>query len=300
MELLKKRCVTSTYLADKYEISVRSVYRYIDVLSANGVPVFCSRGRYGGIKIADNYKLPATLLTKNEQEEVISALNLLKGARPNVDVAAIRDKFAAVDSADVSKNLYMAGDKLVLEGVIGDSRLFYGKVQPLSRAIDECKTVKILYHDRGGEITERNVRPHAFVLKDMMWYLYAYCELRKGFRTFKISRIEKLSVTDETFTRIPKDEFTPWKLDFQEDAPTADLLLYVKESARYDVEEWLGVECVKQQKNADYPYCAAATVQYGDTLISKLMSFGDGIKIMSPRDVKNALTDAARALISSY
>lgn len=122
MDLLKSRKITARYLSDKYEISLRSVYRYVDVLSSSGVPVFSERGRHGGITIADNYRLPATLLTKTEQSDVLSALSLYKGADPLCDVDVIRDKLLSVNTSDDAEKLIMSGDKLILEGVIGDEK----------------------------------------------------------------------------------------------------------------------------------------------------------------------------------
>lgn len=122
MDLLKSRKITARYLSDKYEISLRSVYRYVDVLSSSGVPVFSERGRRGGITIADNYRLPATLLTKTEQSDVLSALSLYKGADPLCDVDVIRDKLLSVNTSDDAEKLIMSGDKLILEGVIGDEK----------------------------------------------------------------------------------------------------------------------------------------------------------------------------------
>ena len=69
-ELLAKKKVTAKYLAEKYEISVRTVYRYLDVLAAGGVNFFTDRGRNGGIKIADDYKLSASYLTDAEKQLV--------------------------------------------------------------------------------------------------------------------------------------------------------------------------------------------------------------------------------------
>lgn len=112
MDLLKSRKITARYLSDKYEISLRSVYRYVDVLSSSGVPVFSERGRRGGITIADNYRLPATLLTKTEQSDVLSALSLYKGADPLCDVDVIRDKLLSVNTSDDAEKLIMSGDKL--------------------------------------------------------------------------------------------------------------------------------------------------------------------------------------------
>ena len=140
MDLLKSRKITARYLSDKYEISLRSVYRYVDVLSSSGVPVFSERGRRGGITIADNYRLPATLLTKTEQSDILSALSLYKGADPLCDVDVIRDKLLSVNTSDDAEKLIMSGDKLILEGVIGDEKLYRAKIEPLSKAIDENKS----------------------------------------------------------------------------------------------------------------------------------------------------------------
>ena len=108
MDLLKSRKITARYLSDKYEISLRSVYRYVDVLSSSGVPVFSERGRRGGITIADNYRLPATLLTKTEQSDILSALSLYKGADPLCDVDVIRDKLLSVNTSDDAEKLIMS------------------------------------------------------------------------------------------------------------------------------------------------------------------------------------------------
>lgn len=299
MDLLKTRKVTARYLSDKYEISIRSVYRYIDVLSGSGVPVFTERGRGGGVTIADNYRLPATLLTKDEQSDVLSALSLYKGANPARDVDAIRDKLLSVNTSDDAKSLIMSGDKLILEGVIGDEKLYRAKIEPLSKAVDDQKKVTVVYHDRGGEITTRTIHPHAFVLKDFIWYVYAFCELRQSFRMFKISRIEKLKVTDEPFDRKSRDEFTPWNLS-PETSQSIIILLYVKEEARYGVEEWLGVECVKPQKNKSFPYVASSQVAFDDTLIPKILSYGSAIKVLEPQSLVKDIVASAHNISTLY
>lgn len=299
MDLLKSRKITARYLSDKYEISLRSVYRYVDVLSSSGVPVFSERGRRGGITIADNYRLPATLLTKTEQSDVLSALSLYKGADPRCDVDVIRDKLLSVNTSDDAEKLIMSGDKLILEGVIGDEKLYRAKIEPLSKAIDENKKVTVVYHDRGGEITTRTIHPHAFVLKDFVWYVYAFCELRNGFRMFKISRIEKLKVLDDSFERKPRDEFTPWNLS-PEKSQSINVLLYVKEAARYMVEEWLGVECVKPQKNKIFPYVASSQVAFDDTLIPKILSYGSDVKVLEPQSLVKDIVNAAHNIDALY
>lgn len=283
MELISKRKVSASYLAEKFEVSPRSIYRYLDILSENGVSVFTTRGRYGGIQLADNYRLPATYLNKAELSEILSGLTLLKSTAPSTDIQPIIDKLLSINSATSAENLVLSNDKLFVDGgLIGDETLYLNKVLPMKTAIDSDIVVNIAYHDRGGEVTYRDIEPHAFVLKNSVWYVYAFCRLRQGFRMFKISRIEKLRLTAQQFTRREKTEFTPWKLDYEEAYPSINLLIHLREEARYDIEEWLGVECVKKNSDAVWKYSATASVKHDSSLLSRLMAFGNKIKILSP------------------
>lgn len=296
MELLNKQKVTAQYLSEKFEISQRTVYRYIDKLSFNHIPVFTSRGRNGGIQIADNYRLRANYLTKDEQSDIITALNILEKTKPNVNSENIKNKLLAMHDSDKAETLILDSHKFIIEGgLMGDALLYRSKIEPLLEAIDNTKIVSIVYHSRDGEISTRDIEPHAFVLKDLVWYVYGYCLLRKSFRMFKISRIEKLKMLDTTFKKRSKDEYTPWKLDFNNSFTTVNLLLGVNNAVRYDVEEWLGIECVSKSANADWPYTASAKVQYDGNLIPRLLSFGNNIKILSPI----AIRDKALSIIGN-
>jgi Predicted transcriptional regulator len=140
----------------------------------------------------------------------------------------------------------------------------------------------------------------AFVLKNLVWYLYGYCRLRNDMRTFKISRIEKLAVTENTFVRRDLNDFPIWTLDFNDDYETVNLLLGVKPEARYDVEEWLGIECVVPSKNVAYPYTASAAVRFDSNLVPRLLAFCDNVKILSPSTLRDAVKNAANAIAVSY
>lgn len=301
MELISKRKVSAAYLAEKFEVSARSVYRYLDVLSENGISVFTTRGRYGGIQLADNFRLPATYLSKDELSEILSGLTLLKSTTPSTNIQSIIDKLLSINSATSAENLVLCNDKLFVDGgLIGDENLYLNKVLPLKTAIDGDIVVNIVYHDRGGEMTTRKIEPHAFVLKNNVWYVYAFCYLRDGFRMFKVSRIEKLQLTAKQFTRKQKSAFTPWKLNFEETYPSINLLLHLKEEARYDVEEWLGVECVKKNSEKVWKYTASASVKNDSNLLPRLMAFGDTIKILSPTSLTDQALSTAKQILKNY
>ncbi|MEG2456979.1 MAG: YafY family protein, partial [Clostridia bacterium] len=302
IELLSKRKVSARYLSEKFEISIRTVYRYIDILSANHIAVFATRGRNGGIQIADNYRLPAGYLTIDEQSDIFSALTLLSSATTNSNAENIKTKLLALNTFTKADNIVMSSDKLYVDGdLIGDETLYRNKVEPLKKAIDLTQMVSIVYHDRGGEISLREIEPHAFVLKNLVWYVYAYCHLRNGFRMFKISRIEKLLVMPEKpFIRRERASFTPWNLENNNEYKSINLLLLLKNSVRYDIEEWLGIECISKNENLDWPYSASATVKSNDTLISRLLSFGSEIMVVEPLSLKEKTISSAKNLIKLY
>ena len=82
-ELLSKKCVKAQYLAYKFEVSVRSIHRYVSALEGAGVPIYTLRGNQGGFAIIDTYKFSSTFMTVNEFEQTINALTAITESVPN-------------------------------------------------------------------------------------------------------------------------------------------------------------------------------------------------------------------------
>lgn len=80
--LLDKKCITAQELADRFEVSARTIYRDIDTLSQAGIPVFASRGKGGGIRLMDNFILNKSVLSKEEQSSILSALHGMNALQP--------------------------------------------------------------------------------------------------------------------------------------------------------------------------------------------------------------------------
>lgn len=295
LDLLEKKKLTAKYFAGKYEVSERTIYRYIDVLSLAGVPVFTERGRNGGIQIADNYKLSAAYFTQEELSRLKSALVVAEKLTDDETVGELGKKLAAL-KPQPAVGLLVNNETFYIEGgLYGDEKHLKEKIEPLKGAIEGCKVVHIEYHSREGRVSQRDVEPHAFVFKNMIWYVYAYCRLKGEFRLFKVNRITKLMLLDEVFERRTEKEFTPWRLDFDDDSATVNLLIKFTEAARYAVEEWLGVDTVRTTADSLWPYSASAEIKNNADLISKLLSLGGEVNILSPSEVKQAAAGAARA-----
>ena len=175
---------------------------------------------------------------------------------------------------------------------------YKSKLAVITKSIEQNKKLFIRYHDRNGETTERTIHPHFILFKQGIWYVYAYCNLRKHFRLFKTGRIEIAHILDETFVRedfskrkIPEFEF------WQNDVKAEQVVLEIKKKCLSDVEEWIGVENISEENGK---HTAVATLPFDDGLVSKIMSYGDNVKVLAPETLKVKIRDTARNIVANY
>ncbi len=296
-DLLSKKRVKASYLAEKYEVSERSVYRYIDALDAAGVPIYTTRGRDGGIAIVDAYRLPSTFMTVKEFEKTIDALTAIESGMPDKDLESAINKLKAAVKTEYAGFDVKSGNLIIDAGPWGDAIGYKNKLKTLQKCIEENRKLFIRYHDRNGAISERTIEPHVIVFKQGLWYTFAYCELRKEFRFFKTGRIEMAEPLKEKFIRRDLDKMQ-LPLDFWHNSVKAETVeMKIDASVVSDVEEWLGIENVERRGDA---FFARADLPFDDGLVSKIMSFGKGIKVLSPESLKEKIKQNANELLKIY
>ena len=295
--LLSREKVSAKYLAERFNISIRSVYRYIDDLSLT-IPIFNVRGRNGGFSIADDFKITSTYLTKEEKSTL---LNLIAGFKNEVSSPVIERLFEKISSISKirEKNLNINFGNLIIDGSAwGNSESYKEKLTIIEECIENRTSILLAYQDREGVISEREIEPNTLILKQGLWYVYAYCHLRKTFRLFKVGRIEKMKVLDSQFEKREitnlKELLNEWYLALNH----VDVQLEIDKTIKSDVEEWLGVDKVKVMPNSDIK--VNTTIPCDDVLVSKILSFGDKIKILSPQSLKNSVLDKAKQVINLY
>lgn len=295
--LLSRKKVSAKYIADRYELSLRTVYRYIDELSLADIPIYNERGRNGGYSISDTYKIPATFLTDEEAETIISALlQINKEIGSNVIETAIT-KLSAISKSE-GENLSLSFGNLIIDGTAwGTVGVYTETLKIIEQAIENKQLISISYVNRDGEASERVIEPHLLALKQGLWYTYSYCQLRNEFRLFKVGRIEKAKLLDKTFTRRDIENtseiFSKW---YDEEAEFIDFI--IDKSIKADVEEWLGVNNVTKQK--DGSIIASAKLPVNDYLTAKVLSFGDKIKVVAPKKLKTQVINKAKAIEELY
>ncbi len=296
-ELMSKKCVKASYLADKYQVSVRSIHRYINCLELAGVPIYTIRGNNGGFAIIDTFKFSSTFMTKQEFEQTIDALTAFIEGVPNSDLSNVINKLKSVVRNEFTSVNLMSGNLIIDAGPWGDAVGYKAKLNVLQKCIDSSNKLLIRYHDRNGEISERVIEPHIIVFKQGLWYVYAYCHLRNEFRFFKTGRIEHAKILDEKFERREIDKRDLPLSFWESNTSTNDVVFEINKKCLSDVEEWLGIENISLKNGK---YVAEAKLPFDNGLISKIISFGNGIKVISPASLRNNVINSAKSIINEY
>jgi predicted DNA-binding transcriptional regulator YafY len=169
--LLEKRSMTASELAKHFEVSVRTIYRDIDILSAAGIPVYTTQGKGGGISIQENFVLNKSLISEQEQKQILMALqgiNIVDAENTSALLSKLSGVFQKqnINWIEVDFSDWIKND-------VSDSVF-----DRLKNAIFQSRKVSFIYYSGKGEAAKRVVEPLKLVFKNKDWFLYGYCCLR--------------------------------------------------------------------------------------------------------------------------
>lgn len=297
-DLLLKRKVTATYFADKYSVSKRSIYRYVELLST-AVPLQVTRGRNGGIQLSDAYKLPFGFLTKEEYDALCDALAKAYANDPNERYLRAKRKLTSEIKTE-RRDLTISGDPKTIYfdgGLWGDLRASSEKLKLFERCVKERCICEVNYRGDDGVTVVERLEPHILLLRKGVWYVYAFCRNARTFALLRMSQVLSAVLTDAYFFRRPcRVEDIP--VDFHADsADDIAVRLLVDESALALAEEAFGAE---QIRFTDGKYYAEPVMTNDEQLVFKLLSFGSGIKVLSPQKLADKVRLEAKKITQRY
>lgn len=165
--LLDKGQATAPELAEKLEVSVRTIYRDIDALSGAGIPVYAEAGRNGGIHLMKGFVLDKAILSEDEKQEILTALQSIQAAQSS-DSSQTLQKLSAIFNLSSENWLEVDFSRWGNSG--SDNEIF----ELLKSAIIRCKCVRIHYAGSYEVISERIVQPCKLSYKAKAWYLKAF------------------------------------------------------------------------------------------------------------------------------
>ena len=209
LQLQTKRISTASEFAKKFSVSIRTIYRDIKALEQAGVPILTEDGK--GYALMDGYKIPPVMFTENEANALITAEQLVL---KNKDASFVKDYSDAINKVKSvlrqttkDKANLLSNRIAFAHNATNDKTSNY--LSRLQLALTNYNLAKIKYYSPGNkETTMRTVEPFALLSTQENWLLVAWCRLRQCFRTFRLERINELTVLT--------DNFEPHQLTLQE------------------------------------------------------------------------------------
>lgn len=208
-QLQTKRLITAPTLAERFNVSVRTIYRDIRALEQSGVPILTEEGK--GYSLMEGYRLPPVTFTESEANALITAEQFVL---KNKDASFVKEYTEAIDKIksvlrySTKENANLLSNRIaVSQNNAYDRTSNY--LASLQLALTNFNVTRIQYQKPDtSEVTARTIEPFALLSTQENWLLVAWCHLRKNFRIFRLDRIRKLEIQNE--------KFEPHKITLQE------------------------------------------------------------------------------------
>lgn len=288
--LLQSNRVTAPQLAEKFEVTRRTISRDIDALCQAGIPIVTHQGGGGGISIAEGYKLDKSILTSDELSGIIAALKGIGSVSEKSQVERTLDKLSANKDTVVSLR-----EPIVIDLASHYKGILTPKIKLIKQAVLEQRLIEFdYYYDKGQ--THRRIEPYFVIFQWTAWYVFGFCLERRDWRMFKLVRLWDLQLCEETYTQ---REIPPERRDFNAYLPDDKKLVALFEpSVKYQLIETYGLNCFTEAEDGRLRLKIGYTNR--DYTISWLLSFGSKAQVIEPIDMADEIKKIARNIIQNY
>lgn len=291
--LSENRKMSSTELAEKLEVSIRTIYRDVDVLAQAGIPIYTTTGKRGGIHLMDGFVFDKSTFSDEEQQEIINSLQSLRYV-PGVDIEMIRMKFAqSFNKRASAKDDWLEIDFSTWTSHSGDNDLIIS----IRDSIRSSNLLCISYVNAKGEDKERIVEPVKVVFRRRAWYLYAYCQLQKDYRWFKLSRITKFKSSPKNLFNSSEHKYMPHTDFADSDRPKTHIELQFSLKVAHFVYDMFDRNCIYRE-TAD---TIRVSIDYimDEWVCNCIMFFGENVKILEPAELREEIAKRHRKALQS-
>lgn len=287
--LVEKRSATAGELARRLEVSERTIYRDIDALSAAGIPLYAQKGQGGGIRLMDQFVLDKTLLSREQQDEILFSLQAILATGG----AGQRDTLTQLSALFHREG----GGWLEVDFTDwGSGAVERENFSRIKRSILERRPLSFTYYNSAGETSRRTVEPARLVFKAGCWYLSAFCRARQDWRIFRLVRMEDLCLEEGSCPpRTPPEQLeAPVSGDYR----GVDLRLLFAPSAAWRVRDYFHPGEVSLQP--DGRLLVTCTFPEDQWLRSFLLSFGSQLEVLEPVCWRDILKEEIKKSLEVY
>lgn len=286
--LQQKKIVTAPYLAEKFEVSRRTINRDIEDICKAGIPIVTTQGANGGISIMEGFSLDTIVFTEQELTAIFTGLKSLD----SVSRSALAEKLAQKigGSKAIKLSDYMEID---LSSFYKDD--LASKIEQIKLAIRETRCIAFHYCYNKGE-ADKLIEPYLIVFKWSDWYVFGFCKERQDFRMYKLRRLWNLTVTDDIFNmrEIPEE-----KKQFGSHMTDDYIIPAVYDSSvKYRLVEEYGHTCFTEQEDGKL-YTEWGFTTHKDA-VEWFLSFGNKVKVLAPPEMVELMKSTLDSIKNLY
>ncbi len=296
--LLNRKRVTAKELAEKFEVSVRTIYRDIDAIDLAGIPIISYSGNNGGFGIMDNYKLNHQLLTPSNLISLLTALQGINYSFEDIELDSSIEKLRNLIPKDETHHLDLNMEQIIISMPSwADTSKQKKLVKDIRSAMNFSKVISIEYRNYMNEVSTRQIEPMSIIFKGYTWHLFAYCQLKNDFRVFRISRILNMQIEDILFERREKSY-----LAFEDESKKEELSTSI--TFKFDPQVRSKVEDIFTRDSIQFLNTGEmiVTAQFPDQewYLSLILSFGEFVEVLGPEDIRQNVASRAKAMYEKY
>jgi predicted DNA-binding transcriptional regulator YafY len=291
MILLKKEVVSATEFSQLFHVSKRTILRDMETLSLSNIPIYAVNGVKGGYGIMDEYKVDKRLLTSSDLQNILTALGGLEQIFLTEEVERTIKKIEAMVSPlslnrSVQLSFYdWAGRAEILE-----------TLKACQESIRKKRLVAFDYIDKDGAVTHRTVEPYELHFSESSWYLKGFCLHRRGYRTFKLSRIDHLTMDERTFH--PRDDWSEQGHEASYLPQLVTIQAWISPSIQDQIIERYGRTSIEDHHSGSL--LATMYVPHNRSGFQFLASFGTHLKVIEPKTYVEDFRNYLNQMMENY
>lgn len=300
MLLVNRKRIQAKELAGIFEVSVRTIYRDIEVINQAGIPVVTYQGANGGLGIADNYKVDRNVLT---QDDIVSMLTALNGLQTTLDddrlSSAIEKVKGLIPEYQYGEYSERSSQIIIDLTPWGGNEDQKQKINLLKNAIDKSNLVHFEYSDAKGIKTKRKVEPMCLVLKMQVWYLYGFCRERDDYRLFRLSRMKVLELLNVKFDKRNVNlKELPWEYQWYHNSVLIEAVLRFDGRIKALVEERFESEDIIYEN--DGSLVVKMKCPEDDWLYAMILSYAEAVEVLEPAHLREVIKERLRLAQEIY
>ncbi|KRE33954.1 helix-turn-helix transcriptional regulator [Paenibacillus sp. Soil522] len=297
--LLNHGRISASTLAQRFEVSIRTIHRDMEAINRSGVPIVSYQGNGGGFEIMSGYRLSHQILRKEELYSIIAGLKGIQSQWSDQSIVGTIDKMRnLLHRTETTQN--WNEDELILDlSPWGNNNDEKQTVVFLREAIQSRNVVHFEYTNSQNITTDSWAEPGSVVLKGSHWYLYGYCKNNEKHKLFRLSRMKKLVISNITFDRelVPYDAATiekKWLLE----GKTINLLLRFQSNVRGRVEDSFRDGHIRY--NNDESLTVEVVYPEDDWVYGMILSFGEAVEVIEPLHIRDIICKKAKKIWENY